>query len=245
MHRTAIGSFLRSRFSREEAVGLYFTVSLLTCVAVCVSFVLLAREVAVVTMTPGSFDGAVGNFFFGLRTPRLTLVMEAVTFFGDWRFIVFGTAVVGAGLLLRHRRVSALLFMGSVVGGFALNSALKIAFSRARPQLWPALVQETTYSFPSGHAAMSTVFFGGLAAVVFHLSRRRLHRVLAICVALVLVAGVAASRIYLGAHWATDTFAGVLVGLFWVSLYAAGTEFIARRTHGSRPQSPPGVDRRG
>jgi undecaprenyl-diphosphatase len=245
MDRTAIGSFLQRRFSKEGAVGLYFTVSLLTCVAVCVSFVLLARDVALVTMTPGSFDAAVGSFFFGLRSPRLTRVMEVVTFFGDWKFIVFATAAVGAGLLLRHHPVSALLFMGSVIGGFALNSALKIAFSRARPQLWRALVQETTYSFPSGHAAMSTVFFGGLAAVVFHLSRRRLHRVLAVGVASVFVAGVAASRIYIGAHWATDTFAGVLVGLFWVSLYAAGTEFIARRTLGSRPQSPPGDDRRG
>ncbi len=90
----------------------------------------------------------------------------------------------------------------------ACQATLKIAFARARPDLWPALVQETTYSFPSGHAAMSTVFFGGLAAVVFHLTPKRGIRIVAVCAAAVCVIAVAASRIYLGAHWATDTLAG-------------------------------------
>ena len=233
MDPAAVRAFLRKRFSREEAVGLYFTVSLLVCVALSACFALLAREVSVTTITPKSFDGVVGGFLYGLRSAPRTRAMELMTFFGDAWFVVFATAAVSLGLLLAHHRVSALLFMGSVAGGFALNSAFKIAFSRARPQLWPALVQETTYSFPSGHAAMSTVFFGGLVAVVFRLSRRRLHRVLAVVVAAVFVAGVATSRIYLGAHWATDTIAGILVGLFWVALYATGTEFVTRAARGS------------
>jgi undecaprenyl-diphosphatase len=228
MDPAAIRTFLRKRFSRVEAVGLYFTVSLLLCLALSASFALLARKVSMTTITPKSFDGLVGGFLYALRSPGRTHAMELVTFFGDARFVVLATAAVSLGLALAHRRVSALLFIGTVAGGFVLMSAFKIAFFRARPQLWPALVQETTYSFPSGHATMSTVFFGGLVAVVFHLSRRRLHRVLATGVACVFVAGVAVSRIYLGAHWATDTIAGILLGLFWVVLYATGTEFVAR-----------------
>ena len=228
MDPAAIRAFLRRRFSREEAVGLYFTVSLLMCLAISAGFALLAREVSLTTITPKSFDGVVGGFLYGLRSPSRTRAMELVTFFGDARFVVGATVAVSLGLLLVHRRVSALLFVGTVVGGFSLMSAFKIVFFRARPQLWPALVKETTYSFPSGHATMSTVFFGGLVAVVFHLSQRRLHRVLAALVASVFVTGVAVSRIYLGAHWATDTIAGILLGLFWVVLYATGTEFVTR-----------------
>jgi undecaprenyl-diphosphatase len=48
----------------------------------------------------------------------------------------------------------------------------------------------------------------------------------------VFVLAVAISRVYLGAHWATDTFAGVLVGLIWVVVYVTGTEFFARRRRG-------------
>jgi undecaprenyl-diphosphatase len=225
----SLRAFVRRRFSREEAVGLYFTVSLLACAVLVVAFGLLAHEVFEAAGRPGSFDSTAGGFLYGLRSPRATAFMEAVTFLGDPRFLVVGVGLVCAGLLLREHRVSALLFVGSVVGGFGLTSALKIAFARARPAAWPALVKETTYSFPSGHATMATVFFGGLVAVVFHLYPSRAARVVAACLAAACVIGVAVSRVYLGAHWATDTFGGVLVGLFWVIVYAMGTEFLITR----------------
>ena len=65
--------------------------------------------------------------------------------------------------------------------------------------------------------------------MVVHLSRRRAVRALAFTAGLVCVAGVATSRVYLGAHWVTDTVGGVLVGLFWVAVFDAGTEYVAGR----------------
>jgi undecaprenyl-diphosphatase len=224
MDTASIRAFVRRRLSREEAVGLYFTLSLLACGIVVVAFGVLAREVFETAAPAGSFDAAAGAFLYGLRSPRLTAVMEAITSLGHPAFLLVGTALVFAGLVLNDHRVSALLFAGSVAGGFALNSALKLAFARARPDAWPAIVKETTYSFPSGHAAMSTVFFGGLAAVVFHLYTDRGARIAATAAAAACVLAVAVSRVYLGAHWATDTLAGVLVGLFWVFVYAGGVE---------------------
>ncbi|MEP6994789.1 MAG: phosphatase PAP2 family protein [Acidobacteriota bacterium] len=241
MDPAAIRSFMRARFSREGAVGLYFTVSLLACLLLTVAFSVLAHEVFEHTITPGPLDGTVGKFLYGLRSPPMTEVMRGITFLGDRVFLAVGTAAVVTGLVVAGHRVSALLFFGSVAGGFGVTTALKIGFTRARPDLWPALVKETTYSFPSGHAAMSTVFFGGLAAVVFHLSSRRGIRILAVGAAAFFVIAVAVSRVYLGAHWATDTFAGVLVGLFWVTVYAAGTDVVSRGGSGSprrRPGSP-------
>jgi membrane-associated phospholipid phosphatase len=222
----SIRAFVRRRFSREEAVGLYFTLSLIACAVVIVVFGILAREVFETAAATDPFDAAAGGFLYGLRSPRITPVMEAITSLGHPAFLLVGTAVVCAGFLLRDHRVSALLFAGSVAGGFLLNSALKLAFARARPAAWPALVKETTYSFPSGHAAMSTVFFGGLVAVVFHLYPSRGPRLAAAAAAAICILAVAVSRVYLGAHWATDTLAGVLVGLFWVAVYSAGVEVL-------------------
>jgi len=226
MNGAEIRAFVRRRFSREEALGLYFTASLLACAVLAVAFALLAHEVFEVDRGSGSFDAAVGGFLYGLRSERTTAVMRAITSLGAPPFLLVGTAIVCAGLILRDHRISALLFSGSVAGGFGLTSVLKIAFARARPDSWPALVTETSYSFPSGHATMTTVFFGGIVAVVFHLNPRPAVRVLTACAAALCVLAVAVSRIYLGAHWATDTFGGVLVGLFWVFVYAAGTEIV-------------------
>jgi undecaprenyl-diphosphatase len=223
-------AFVRRRFSREEAVGLYFTVGCLACMVLVAAFGMLADEVFEIRSGPNPVDQLFGIALTGARTPALTTVMRDVTALGDFRFLLLAAPGVIWLLAQVGHRVSALLFAGCVLGGFAVETALKITFARARPDLWPALVAEKTYSFPSGHTTMATVFFGGLVAVVFHLRKSRLERVAAVAGGAIAILAVATSRVYLGAHWATDTAAGMLVGLFWVVVYAFGTEYFARRT---------------
>ena len=239
-----IGAFARRRFSREEAVGLYFTVGCVACVLLALAFGMLADEVFEIRKGPNAVDQLCGVFLTGARTTHLTQVMRDVTALGDFRFLLLATPGLIALLVWAGHRVSALLFAGCVLGGFAVESALKLAFGRARPDLWPALVAEKSYSFPSGHTTMATVFFGGLVAVVFHLRKRRVERAAAAALGAVVILGVATSRVYLGAHWATDTAAGMLVGLFWVVVYASGTEFFARRTRARAPAAAPRPQRK-
>ncbi|HYX19775.1 MAG TPA: phosphatase PAP2 family protein [Thermoanaerobaculia bacterium] len=216
--------FLRRRFSREEVVGLSFTLSFLTCAALAVALGLLAHEIREDKGLPQPVDTSIRNAIVAERSPERTREMRAVTFVGDQRFFLFAMPVVSAGLWAGRRHVSALLFAGSVLGGFGLSSVLKIALARARPEQWAALVKETTYSFPSGHTTMATVFFGGLAAIVFHLTKKPVPRIAAALAAAAIVVAVATSRVYLGAHWATDTFAGMLTGLVWVVVFSTTTE---------------------
>jgi undecaprenyl-diphosphatase len=166
--------------------------------------------------------------------------MLVLTQLGDHRFLALATPAVTLTLWFSRHHISALLFAGSVVGGFGLSALTKIAVGRARPDLWVALVTETTYSFPSGHTVMATVFFGGLAAIVFHLSRNRLARALAALGAFAVALTVAVTRIYLGAHWTTDTIAGMLGGMIWVLAYSATTEAATRaRAVRQRPAQAP------
>ncbi len=165
--------------------------------------------------------------------------MKAVTVFGDHRFLLVATPAVALALWRARRHVSSLLFAGSVVGGLGLSTVLKLTVARARPDHWEAIVTESSYSFPSGHSLMATVFFGGLAAVVFHLSHSPVRRGLAVLGAAVIVVAVAFSRVYLGAHWPTDTLAGVLAGLIWVLIYAAATESVTHLQRSRRTVREP------
>ena len=221
-------AFLRARFTREGAVGLYLTVGFFACAAVVAVFAVLADSVFDVHGKT-AFDREVTLAIEGLHSPARDRAALAVSFLGDHRFLLPATLAVTAALVLRGRRVSAVLFFGVVIGGWLLETLLKIIYHRARPDLWPALVTEKTYSFPSGHATMATLFYGAAAALVLHLSKKRALRSAALALATAVILSVSYTRIYLGAHWASDVGGGILVGLFWVSVCATGTEYLARR----------------
>jgi undecaprenyl-diphosphatase len=220
--------------SRLEAVGITLVAGFLFSAAIVVVFGLLAREVFL-TARAGPLDRDVTLFVRGLQTPARDHFALVATFFGSHLFLIPATLVVAALLRWKGHPVSSLLFFASVAGGFGLNALLKITFQRARPDLWPALVAEQTYSFPSGHAAMSTVFYGGLASVVFHLTERRGSRIAAVFFAVVAIVTVAGTRVYIGVHWTTDVAAGLVVGVFWVAVSAIATEFAYRRVPAARP----------
>jgi membrane-associated phospholipid phosphatase len=221
-------AFLRARFTREGAVGLYLTVGFFAGLALVILFAALADSIVDLHgQTP--LDHQVTAAIEEFHSPARDRAARAITLLGGHVFLLPATVAVVAALALRGRRVSALLFGGVVVGGLLLETALKIVYQRARPSLWPALVTERTYSFPSGHATMATLFYGGVAAVVLHLSPRPAVRGAALAIATLVILGVAYSRVYLGAHWTTDVVAGILIGLFWVVLCATGTEYLARR----------------
>jgi hypothetical protein len=127
-------AFLRARFTREGTVGLYVTVGFFACAAVAVLFAVLADAVFDVH-GKSAFDREVTAAIELEHTPELTRIARAVTFLGDARFLVPATLVVTATLVLVKHRVSAILFFGVVIGGWLLESLIKIVYHRARPDL--------------------------------------------------------------------------------------------------------------
>ncbi|MGE5277907.1 MAG: phosphatase PAP2 family protein [Acidobacteriota bacterium] len=231
MDAASLRRALARRFSREEATGLTLTAGFLACAALVALFGLVAREIPV--SGAGPLDRAVTLWARGLPLPGGVAAGRAITFFGDSRFVYPTTVLVAAVLALRGRRVSAILFFASVVGGGLLEVLLKLVYRRPRPGLLPLLVRVDSFSFPSGHATLACVFFGGLAAVVFHVTPRRDARTAAVAAATLSAGSVGLSRMYLGVHWATDVAAGFLIGLFWVVVCGTLTEVFARRRRSS------------
>ena len=119
--------------------------------------------------------------------------------------------------LRRHRREGTFAAL-SIIGSMLLNLAAKHSFARIRPDLWPSIRPETTYSFPSGHAMGSMT----LAMVVVLLCwgvRTRWGwgwRWPATLLAAVFVLMVGLSRIYLGVHFPSDILAGWTAASIWV-----------------------------
>ena len=140
--------------------------------------------------------------------------------------------ILGVGLVVSRRTDWAgawRVLLALTVTSIAVSFPLKPTFDRTRPHVAEAPIvvagtPPTTPSFPSGHAATS-------AAGAYALSRVWPGAALPLWSGALLVA---ASRVYLGAHYPLDVTVGLLVGLACAYFVTGGLMY--RRV--SAPSSP-------
>lgn len=147
-----------------------------------------------------------------LRTSALTALMKVLT---DAAEIPLLALSLLTGTALGWRRASwrpVALVVAAGVLSVAAATVVKDLTDRTRPPTGYWIVHETDFSFPSRHTTMAAALLCVLAFVV---AERVGARAAAICVwagALVSVALVGVSRVYLGVHWATDVLGGFTLG---------------------------------
>jgi undecaprenyl-diphosphatase len=221
-------SFLAARLSPEGAMGLHLTVGLALLLAAAWIFGAIAEDV-VTGDTITLVDARLAHWFHVRATPAFTRAMLFVT---HWHSIP-GECVMGALLAAwfwrRRAHYWTIVCLIAVPGGMVLNVALKHVFQRARPSFDDPLLSLLTYSFPSGHTAAATVFYGLLACYLV----RRVHawrtRGLVVLAAVAMVMLVALSRMYLGAHYLSDVLAAAAEGAAWLAICITAVSTLHRR----------------
>jgi len=162
-------------------------------------------------------------------TPQLTRWMLLVTDLHSTVAVSCYAAIVAASLAWRRQWRHVLTVFVCVAGGLTLNVLMKLAFHRVRPVLDDPLLTLTSYSFPSGHVAGSTLMYGLIVAAVFARTRRRAWRLLALAAAAACIALVAFTRMYLGVHYLSDVAAAFAEGVAWLALCFSALEVFWRR----------------
>lgn len=148
----------------------------------------------------------------GLSGPRLDALGWALAYTGYGWGVLPLDALIAAGLLVARRRKDAMFAFCALGGSLLLNTTLKNAIARARPQLWTPVEAHHTYSFPSGHAMATATLACVLCALAWG-TRWRWPVTLA-AVGFALLVGV--SRVYVGVHFPTDIVAGWAAAVAWV-----------------------------
>jgi undecaprenyl-diphosphatase len=218
--------FLKARVSSKKFAGLYLTLCLLGLIAAIWLFGALAEDVA--TGDPITIlDIRFSVWLHQHSSASITILMRVITELHSLWVVSLITLALCAywwARGLRHR-VNTLIM--AVFGGMLLNLLLKHLFLRARPQFENPILTLTTYSFPSGHTMMATVFYGTICWFV--VSRPSLGRLswLAIPLALVLITLVGFSRIYLGVHYLSDVLGAMAEGLAWLAFCLISAEALS------------------
>lgn len=170
-------------------------------------FVLLA--VSVMAGLTVRFEGWAYNESIERMSPALTLLQKGITHLGDPVAVILFCLLLIA--LPRTRKTIARPVAVTVIISFLLNLALKNLFDRERPDIL-RLINETSYSFPSGHAMINASLYSMLILLIYEYVGKPWRLALAVlCAALAIAIGL--SRIYLGVHYAGDVIGGWLIGL--------------------------------
>ena len=174
-------------------------------------------------------DKSIAQFFQQFRTERLTQVATDITALGSVSILtVF--SILAFGAILGKRDFLGLFHLTvAIAGGVIWPIMLKNHFGRIRPDLVDHLVKVTDLSFPSGHAFGSTVAYATFAFFGARYVRLLSAEILCYLFAILIVAMIAMTRIYLGVHYATDVMAGMSAGGAWAFFVAAGFSILCQR----------------
>ena len=179
-----------------------------------------------------ALDNSVRNWFVSHQNPIVYKIAFILTWVGSPLVMVIIAIAAGLWFYRRRGRSKAGVIVAAPAIGGILSSVAKLMFGRARPA-GGALLNERTFSFPSGHATTSAAV---VVTLCYVLARERMITwPTAIVVGALVPFVVGLTRLYLDVHWATDVIGGWGVGLFVAALSAALYEYLLR-------SAPPAVD---
>ncbi len=245
------GLWIRRRFSPGEVYGLSLTVGLVLTGLFSWAFGGIVQDV--VARDPiVRVDVSVLDFVYSHGEPSLTAVVSVLEAVLSPEVLLLATALAGLVLVFLGRRwhnfqtgFSGVVLLAAAFGTGALIEFFKFLFGRPRPPASLQLVPETGESFPSGHA-MAALVVGAAIWYVWSLrpseswggSWRAKVRVGLILGAIALLVGL--GRVYMGAHYPSDVFAGWALGGVWASICLTSAETF-RRLRESKPDRTPGT----
>lgn len=143
----------------------------------------------------------------------LTPILKVITELGGVAF----TIIAGVLIFIFCKKIRWFVTF-DLVGVTLINQLLKHIIRRPRPNIL-RLVEESGYSFPSGHSMVSMAFYGIIIYLVYKNVSNKYLKWLLISLLSLLILSIGFSRIYVGVHYFTDVAGGFLLGLAYVVIY--------------------------
>ncbi len=203
-------AFLDKRLDRTSFSGLPMTLISIGFVYVLFLFLGTVQHV-IITKRIVAVDFRIEHLLVYFRSPGLTRVFLWITLLGKWQIVVVTSIAVSIILWLRKKR-DYIIYLWLALGFDGLFSYLgKLAVHRPRPE--NPVYLENSYSFPSGHAMVSVIFYGFLGYVLIRNLKSWKYKVNIFFVCLIIAMAIGFSRLYLGVHYLSDVWGGYLLGL--------------------------------
>jgi len=165
-----------------------------------------------------TLDFSISHLVQDINQNFFSKIMWLVTLIGNKPLMIYIIGITGSIMYIFGLHKEAVISTLITAVGALSGSLIKILVNRARPQ--PELVKVSVWlsdkSYPSNHVLVFTVFFGFLLYLLLKKAKRNIIQMTLSLVLILFLLTIGISRIYLGAHWATDVAGGYILGLSWL-----------------------------
>jgi len=144
-----------------------------------------------------------------------TPIAKFITNFGGAIFII--ALMITLFILIKDKKIGLSIFLNLVIAT-TLNQLLKRILQRPRPTEY-RIIEETGYSFPSGHSMVSMAFYGYLIYLIYKYVENKYIKWTLIVLLSILICFIGISRIYLGVHYTSDVLGGFLASISYLVIY--------------------------
>ena len=179
-----------------------------------IGFLALAEDVFNKEIMNGDIIGykVVSTF---LISDFATPIAKFVTNFGGAIFLIILTIVLF--ILIKNKKIGVSIFLNLALITI-LNQLLKRILQRPRPTEY-RIIEETGYSFPSGHSMVSMAFYGYLIYLIYKYVKNKYVKWISIVLLIILICSIGVSRIYLGVHYTSDVLGGFFISISYLIIY--------------------------
>lgn len=180
-----------------------------------VGFILLS--IAVLKNKVGNFDNLIYDKISLLISDKMTIFVRVITSFGSAAILIGIT--IGIMLIFKNKKHGILIGI-NLLSVFLFNLLLKFIYARPRP-IDINLVEEGGCSFPSGHAMVSTAFYGFLIYLIFRSNINNKVKWLYSILLSLLIISICITRVYLGVHFASDVLGGMIIAIAYLIIFVS------------------------
>ena len=138
---------------------------------------------------------------------------------GVWFLISLTVISFITCIVLKRKLIGAFIVLNIMISS-GLNQILKHIVQRPRPTEY-RLIDETGYSFPSGHSMVSAAFYGLFIYLIFKNVKNKYIKWISIITLSILIILIGGSRIYLGVHYTSDVLAGFFISISYLIIYTS------------------------
>lgn len=131
-------------------------------------------------------------------------------------------------LVIIKNKMLGITILANLVISAGMNNLLKIIIQRPRP-IGYRLIEETGYSFPSGHSMVSMAFYGYLVYLTYKHIKNKYLKYLLMIILNILILMIGTSRVFLGVHYTSDVLGGFIISIIYLIIYIKCIEKINKK----------------